>query len=84
MRQKLADKMMAEHVSMPGFPQLIVTRHFCYHWLKERGWSQAERGFGSLDYTVFARDAVLLPLTPVDERDFWLNKVASDYQRGEA
>jgi len=77
----IADLLMAEHVEMPGFPQIIVTRHFCYQWLKARGWDVCATGFGSLDYAAFGRSAVPYPLTDETERDYWLNKVADDYAR---
>ena len=72
-------RLMGEHVEMPGFPQIIVTRHFVYHWLKARGWKPEERGFSSLDYTVFARAVSVLPLTEDAERDYWLGQVEGAY-----
>ena len=74
-------QLMGEHVEMPGFPQLIVTRHFVYYWLKAHGWKPEERGFGSLDYTVFGRAASALPCTENVERDYWLGQVESAYIR---
>ena len=74
-------QIMGEHVEMPGFPQLIVTRHFVYHWLRARGWTPEARGFGSLDYTTFGREASALPLTEEAERDYWLGQVESAYTR---
>jgi hypothetical protein len=78
MRCKLLDTMMSEHVEMPGFPQVIVQRGWLYQFLKGCGWSESERGFASLDYTVFARKAVDLPLTEPAQRDYWLNKVRAE------
>lgn len=67
---------MSEHVPMLGMPQVIVTRHFCYHWLKARGWNdgrpnstQRNYEFQSLDYAAFGRTATSLPLTDEAERD---------------
>lgn len=77
----LLSLIMSEHIPMPGFPQLIVTRHFCYQWLLSLGWSDSERGYGSLDYTTFAPTTTLSPLTPDTERDYWLGQVAEDFRR---
>lgn len=80
-RESLLSQIMAEHVEMPGFPQLIVTRHFIYQWLKGLGWDESERGYSSLDYTTFGREAVSLPLTPDIERDHYLNQIIDAYKR---
>jgi hypothetical protein len=80
-KPKFMDIVMAEHVAMPGFPQLIVTRNFCYQWLKLRGWKEAGRGFDNLDYIVFARKWTDVPLTPENERDHYLKQVEQDYSR---
>ena len=82
-KPKIMDLMMAEHVEMVGFPQIIVTRDFMYQWLRACGWNPSERGFASLDYTVFARKVVDLPLTLDAERDRWLGQVRDGYLRGE-
>jgi hypothetical protein len=81
-KPKIMDLMMAEPIEMPGFPQIIVSRHFAYHWLKACGWDVSERGYGSLDYTIFAKQAVDYPLTDEAERDRWLGQVRNDYLRG--
>jgi hypothetical protein len=81
MKANILTRIMDEHVEMPGFPQIIVARGFCYQWLKARGWKESERGFGSLDYTAFARRAVDLPLTNPTERDYLLKQVENDYRR---
>jgi hypothetical protein len=80
-RTNIMDSLMAESIHMPGFPQIVVTRHFCYQWLTDCGWSQSERGFGSLDYLVFAAASTELPLTDEAERDYWLGQVRSDFLR---
>jgi hypothetical protein len=75
---------MNEAVCVPGFPQLIVTREFLYGWLAGLGWSKGERGFGSLDYLAFGREASLKPLAPDAERDAALSELllaAPDYDR---
>lgn len=77
----IMDRLMSEAVRMPGFPQLIVTRHFLYHWLTGCGWSPSERGFASVDYYTFAAKKVDAPLTDETERDYWLNQVRDDYLR---
>jgi len=79
----IVDLMMAEHVEMVGFPQIIVTRDFMYQWLRGCGWNPCERGFGSLDYICFGRKAVNFALTPESERDRWLGQVRDGYLRGE-
>lgn len=78
------DSLLDEPIHMPGFPQLIVTRYFCYHWLKECGWPLSGLGFGSLDYLVFAAPLAEHTLTDEAERNYWLAQVRHDYLRGEA
>lgn len=78
----LVSKIMVEVIKFPGFPEILVTRHFAYHWLKTCGWDAAERGFGSLDYIVFSKPAIDTPATPDDERDHYLSQVHHDYLRG--
>jgi hypothetical protein len=80
-RASIMDKLMAEPIHMPGFPDIIVTRHFCYQWLTGCGWSQSERGFGSLDYLVFAAPKTEHTVTDETERDCWLGQVRHDYLR---
>lgn len=72
---------MDQVIEFPGFPQVLTTRGFAYSWLSERGWDQSERGYGSLDYAVFAKDAIKAPATPAAERDHWLGQVSADYAR---
>lgn len=72
---------MAEPICMPGFPQIIVTRHFLLHWLIGCGWSQKERGFASLDYIVFSAPKVDYPITDETERDRLLGQVRETYLR---
>lgn len=71
-KQSLLDKLMAESVEMPGFPQIIVTRGWLYQFMRSYGWPESERGFGSLDYTVFSRNAVAHETTEPELRDKWL------------
>jgi hypothetical protein len=61
--RQIVDDLMTEHVPMPGMPQVIVTRHFCYLWLKSQGYDSKRKGFGSLDYMAFGRKATIEPLT---------------------
>jgi hypothetical protein len=75
---------MAEPIRFPGFPQILVTRGFAYQFLESCGWDRSERGFGSLDYTVFAARPVSEPVTDEAERDFWLDRVRPDYTRNDA
>ena len=80
-KPKLMDLLMAEPICFPGFPQIIVTRHFAYQFLTECGWNQSERGYGSLDYMVFAAQEESEPLTGPIERDYQLGQVRPDYIR---
>ena len=49
---------------MPGAPDLIVTRGWCYQWLKRMGYNTDPRaGFASVDYMVFGGNR----LVPVNE-----------------
>lgn len=75
------DRLMADHIEMPGFPQIIVTRHFAYQWLVACGWSQSETGCGSLDYAIFSKSAVSNELTDEETRDHFLAEVRPDYIR---
>jgi hypothetical protein len=81
MQPSLLTRIMAEHVEMPGFPQLIVTRGFIYQWLKSLGWDESERGFSSLDYTVFGRASVQAELTDEETRDHYLIPLQDVYER---
>lgn len=80
-KQKPMDAIMAEPIHTPGFPQIIVTRGFAYEWFKSLNWPESERGFGSLDYMIFAAPVAKLELTEADARDYWLAKVADDFRR---
>jgi len=73
--------LMAQPIRFPGFPQIIVTRGFAYSWFKAHGWPTGERGFGSLDYMVFAAREVAEPLCDAGERDYWLSCVAENLRR---
>jgi hypothetical protein len=75
------EHIMSEHVRMPGFPAIIVTRDFLYGFLIGCGWPRCERGFGSMDYMVFGREAVTEPLHDESERDYLLAQVRSGYLR---
>jgi hypothetical protein len=66
---------------MPGFPEIIVTRGFLYKFLADLGWDESERGFRSLDYTVFAPSAFNVPLTSDAERDLLLGRVREGFRR---
>ena len=71
-RQTLLSQIMSEHIGMPGFPQIIVTRGYAYKYLKSLGWNESECGFGSLDYTVFSQTSTEAPLS--EDMDYWLQK----------
>jgi hypothetical protein len=81
MKTSIIDNLMAEPIHMPGFPQIIVTRHFLLHWLIGCGWSQRERGFASLDYMTFAPTVADEELTDEETRDRLLNQVRETYLR---
>ncbi len=66
---------------MLGFPQIIVTREFLYKFLAECGWSKSERGYGSIDFSVFGRSPVDAPLTDEARRDELLTQVSYAYRR---
>jgi len=58
------DALFDEHVRLPGCPDLIVTRGWAYLWLRDAcGHDPLARGFASLDYLVFGRRAVDVPLS---------------------
>lgn len=82
-RVNIMDLVMAEHVEMPGFPQIIVTRDWLYQWLKGCGWNPCDRGYSSLDYIVFGRKSVDLSLYTDERRDFYLNAIRDQYTREE-
>ena len=64
-RPRVMDVVMNEPISMPGCPDLIVTRAHAWHFLRSLGY-QAVGGFGSVDYMVMGGrnlQASKLPLT---------------------
>ena len=63
MRSKFMDELMAEPIRLPGCPDVIVTRSVAYHFLLNLGFDPHDKGFGSIDYMVFGRPAVDLPLS---------------------
>ena len=77
----LFQKLMDEHIEFPGFPQLIATRGFAYSWLSGCGWDKSERGYASLDYAVFSKKAVDIPLVDAEWRDRMLAQVREGYLR---
>lgn len=81
MKSNIVDKIMAEPIRLVGFPQIIVTRAFAYQWLKSLGWSERERGYGSLDHVVFLPAPSSEPLTDPDYRDGLLARYATECRR---
>lgn len=79
--QNLVSRLMVEHVRVPGFPQIVVTREFLYGFLRGCGWNPCERGFGSIDYMAFGRAAVAEELTSDAARDHLLAQVRDGYAR---
>lgn len=65
-RECFMDRLMNEPVELPGCPELVVTRGFCYQFLKELGYP-LQGGFGSVDYMTFRRSAVNRPLSDLTE-----------------
>lgn len=78
-------RLMDEPIGMPGFYGLTVTREFAFNFLKACGHDVNERGFGSLDYLVFAAPLSNEPLTPLTDvfRRLSDPDVMKMYQRGE-
>lgn len=72
-KTRFMDELMAEHISMPGCPGLVVTRAEAYAELVKLGCQTDTRKtqFGSVDYMVFNPRRVALdePLSPVAFRD---------------
>ena len=63
-RPNAIDALMAEHIQLPGAPQIIVTRGWAYTFFRdELGYDPHARGFASLDYLVFGKRATEQPLT---------------------
>ncbi len=84
----ILDGLMNERVAMLGMPQVIVTRAFCYGWLKEQGWNEGRPNsqqsgycFQSFDYAAFGRAATDQPLTEPSERDNLLSLLAKALKR---
>ena len=70
------NKFIAEHVEMPGFPEIIVTRGLLYEFLVDLGWDKDE-----CDYMVFARSSRDVPLTSETKRDQLLRKIREGFRR---
>lgn len=81
MARNLVQEMMNETVEMPGFPQILVNRGWLYQFLKGCGWNESERGYASLDYTVFNRNAVNSSITLEEVRDQLLAPIIDAWQR---
>lgn len=81
-KASIVDRLMNEHVPMLGLPQVIVTRWFCYAWLKQHGhFDPKARGFASLDYAAFGRAATDASLTHDAERDRLLEMLATAMEK---
>lgn len=74
-KPSILDRIMDEHICLPGFPQIIVTRGWLYQFLKSRGWCPCERGFTSLDYAVFGPRRCEAEATDEATRDYWIARV---------
>lgn len=63
----LLRRVLDEHVRMPGYPQLVVTRFYLYGFLTATcGFDRHDRGFVSADYLAFGRPAVTEPLSDLN------------------
>lgn len=70
--KRLTDRFMNEHIHMPGFPQLVVTRGFAYQHLRGTGYPE-----GYVQAVVYSMAKVVRePLTHADDRDEWLRSAA--------
>lgn len=56
-RRDIVAELMAEHIRMPGFPSLIVTRARAYDWLRSIGYLSTREGVQSADRMCFAQVA---------------------------
>ena len=73
-RRNFIDELMAEHIAMPGFPQLIVTRDEAWRVLTDMGCDQVPRAgqgmrFDTVDYMVMSKRALDEPLSDAELRD---------------
>ena len=69
-RPSIVQQVMDEPIRMPGCPDLIVRRREAYALLVELGYSTDPRDrFASVDYMVFGKPRVDLPLSAPDLRD---------------
>ena len=78
MANKLFQELMDEHIHLTGVPQLVVTRGYNYSWLLKCGYDPSERGFGSIDYAVFAQKPTTEPLTDLVPLTVFLSGVLAD------
>jgi hypothetical protein len=64
-RISILDRVMNEHIAMPGCPQLIVTRGQAWHMLAALGYETDTRKtrFGSVDYMVMSKHETDEPLS---------------------
>ena len=74
-KQTILDRVMAEHIRMPGMPQLIVTRGFAWEHFSALGWIADKRGRESLDRMVFTARETDEALTDETVRDSWLDSL---------
>jgi hypothetical protein len=73
-RERFIDALMAEHIQMPGCPDLIVTRAEAWHFLTSLGYREQARsgyGFDTVDYMVMnpRQRALTDPLSPPEVRE---------------
>jgi hypothetical protein len=78
------NRILREHIRLPGAPQIVVSRAYAYRWLLAAGYDPRARGFASVDYMVFYPGPLDEPLTDLEapETAAFLSAVERD-MRGE-
>jgi hypothetical protein len=80
------DRIMGEHIGLPGVAGIIVTRAFAWQFMLDCGDNPKMRGQCSMDFAVFFPPPLDEPLTVITpELSDWLQSVSNTYraqQRG--
>ena len=81
--RKFWDELFNEHINMPGFPGLIVTRARARQWFRDLGWNldQRTREGQSVDRMTFLTPQVDEPLTDAETCERLLAAMA-EMERG--
>lgn len=81
-RVTVIDKIFEEHICLPGYPQVVVTRGWAYRWFRDAvGLDTRQRGRGSLDSIVHCAPRTRLPLTDLSNYDCRLAQIAELMKR---